>query len=108
MHQGGIHDAPRLKPFDKSSVNLGEYVGQFHSDELSTEYNFVIKNDTLVATHVRLSDIKMTPAKTDFFTGNTWFFGQTEFIRDKNKSVIGCKVSSGRVRNILFKKVQGS
>jgi hypothetical protein len=47
----------------------------------------------------------MTPAKTDIFNGNEWFFGQTEFIRDKNKVVIGCKVSSGRVRNIWFKKV---
>ena len=105
LHQGGVFDAPRMKPFDKSSVNLGEYVGQFHSDELSTEYTFVIKNDTLVATHSRLSDIKMTPAKTDVFNGDKWFFGQTEFIRDKNKTVIGCKVSSGRVRNIWFKKV---
>jgi hypothetical protein len=105
LHQGGVFDAPRMKPFDKSSVRLGEYAGQFHSDELSTEYTFVIKNDTLVATHSRLSDIKMTPAKTDVFNGDKWFFGQTEFIRDKNKSVIGCKVSSGRVRNIWFKKV---
>jgi CubicO group peptidase (beta-lactamase class C family) len=105
LHQGGVFDAQRMKPFDKSSVRLGEYAGQFHSDELSTEYTFVIKNDTLVATHSRLSDIKMTPAKTDVFNGDKWFFGQTEFIRDKNKSVIGCKVSSGRVRNIWFKKV---
>jgi len=105
LHQGGIFDAPRMKPFDKSSVNLNEFVGTFHSDELSTEYTFVIKNDTLFATHSRLSDIKMTPSKTDFFNGNQWFFGQTEFIRDKNNAVIGCKVSSGRVRNIWFKKV---
>ncbi len=105
LNQGGISDAPRMNPFDKSSVNLGEFVGQFHSDELSSEYNFVIKNDTLVATHSRLSDIKMTPTKTDVFAGDKWFFGQTEFIRDKNNAVVGCKVSSGRVRNIWFKKV---
>jgi CubicO group peptidase (beta-lactamase class C family) len=105
LHQGEVFDAPRMISLDKSSVNLGEYVGQFHSDELSTEYTFIIKNDTLFATHPRLSDIKMTPAKTDIFNGNEWFFGQTEFIRDKNKVVIGCKVSSGRVRNIWFKKV---
>lgn len=105
LHQGGISDAPRMKQFDKSSVNLSEFAGQFHSDELSTDYNFVIKNDTLVATHSRLSDIKMIPTKTDVFSGDKWFFGQTEFIRDKNKADIGCKVSSGRVRNIWFKKV---
>ena len=105
LHQGGVFDAPRMMPFDKSAVNLGEFTGQFHSDELSTDYTFIIKNDTLIATHPRLGDIKMTPIKTDIFNGNTWFFGQTEFIRDQNKSIIGCKVSSDRVRNVWFKKV---
>jgi len=102
LHQGGIFDALRIKPFDKTSMNLSEFVGQFHSDELSTEYNFVIINDTLVATHARLSDIKMTPVKKDLFTGDQWFFGQTEFIRNKNNVIIGCKISSGRVRNLWF------
>ena len=105
LHQGGTFDAPRMKPFDKRSVNLSEFVGQYHSDELSTDYNFIIKNDTLVATHARLSDIKMIPAKKDVFTGDKWFFGQTEFIRDKNNVIIGCKISSGRVRNLWFDKV---
>ena len=105
LHQGGVSDARRMMPLDKSSVNLGEYVGQFHSDELSTEYTFIIKNDTLFATHPRLGDIKMTPTKADIFYGDAWFFGQTEFVRDRNGSVTGCKVSSGRVRNIWFKKV---
>ena len=105
LHQGGVSDARRMMPLDKSSVNLGEYVGQFHSDELSTEYTFIIKNDTLFATHPRLSDIKMTPTKADIFNGDAWFFGQTEFVRDQNGSVTGCKVSSGRVRNVWFKKV---
>ena len=105
LHQGEVYDAPRMMSLDKSSVNLGEYAGQFHSDELSTDYTFIINNDTLYATHPRLSDIKMTPTKNDIFHGNVWFFNQTEFIRDQNESVIGCKVSSGRVRNVWFKKV---
>lgn len=104
LHQGGVYDAPRKKPFDKSSVTLSEFVGQYHSDELSTDYNFVIKNDTLVATHAWLIDIKMNPAKKDVFAGDKCFFGQTEFVRDNN-AVIGCEVSSGRVRNLWFKKV---
>ena len=105
LHQGGIFDVRRITPVNQSSVKLVEYTGQFHSDELSTDYTFIIRNDTLIATHARLGDIKMTPAKADIFTGNSWFFGQTEFIRDKNQSVIGCKVSSGRVKNVWFKKV---
>ncbi len=102
---GGVFDAPRPKPFDKSLVNLNDYTGRFYSDELSAEYDFIIKNDTLVATHARLNDIKMNPSKKDVFMGNQWFFGQTEFIRDKTNAVTGFKVSSGRVRNLWFKKM---
>jgi len=102
LDQGGINDAPRVKPFDKTSVNLREFIGQFHSDELSTDYNFVIKNDTLVVTHARNSDIKTIPAKKDVFAGA---FGRIEFIRDKSNVIIGCKISTGRVRNLRFNKV---
>lgn len=105
LHQGGTFDAPRVQPFDKSSVNLSDFTGHFHSDELSTDYIFVVKNNTLVAKHSRLSDIKMNPTGKDVFTGNQWFFGQTEFVRDGKNNVIGCKVSSGRVKNIWFKKI---
>ena len=102
---GGSFDAPRLKQFDKTAVNLAEFTGRFYSDELATEYNFIVKNDTLIATHARLSDIKLNPVKSNFFVANQWFFGQTEFVRDNNNAVIGCKVTNGRVRNLWFKKV---
>lgn len=92
-------------PSDKSLVNPDEYTGRFYSEELSTEYVFVVENDVLVATHPRLSDIRLTPEKVDSFTGDKWFFGLAEFVRDGNQSIIGCRVSAGRVRNVWFMKV---
>ena len=37
-------------PSDKPSVNPDEYTGRFYSEELSTEYVFVVENSVLVAT----------------------------------------------------------
>lgn len=106
LHQGGrIMDAPRVEPFDKSALKLSEFTGRFYSEELSTTYNFSVVGEKLIAQHSRLSDIELNPTKEDMFSGNIWFFGQTEFIRDVNNVIIGCKVSSGRVRNLWFQKV---
>jgi CubicO group peptidase (beta-lactamase class C family) len=97
--------APRVKPFDAKSVNLSEFTGDFYSPELSTTYYFVFEAGKLVAKHSRLSNFELTPIKSDFFSSDQWFFGQVEFIRDNKNSILGCKVSSGRVRNLWFDKL---
>ena len=106
LHQGGqIRAAPRLKEFDKETVVLTDFEGSYHSDELSTTYHFKVIDDKLIAQHSRLSDFTLNPVKEDTFTGDAWFFRQIEFVRDESNSIVGCKVSSGRVRNLKFEKV---
>ncbi|RIA09932.1 CubicO group peptidase (beta-lactamase class C family) [Flavobacteriaceae bacterium MAR_2010_72] len=106
LHQGGqIMEAPRVKEFDKSSVNLADFSGEFYSEELATTYNFTIDGDNLVAKHSRLSDFNLTPVKKDMFRGEAWFFGQVEFVRDESNMILGFKVTNGRVRNLFFQKV---
>ena len=106
VHQGGqISEGLRLPPFDKSDVNLQEYSGRFYSEELSTEYIFQIQEGKLIARHIRLSDIKLTPTRKDLFSGDAWFFSQIEFIRGDDNGIIGCQVSSDRVINLKFKKM---
>jgi CubicO group peptidase (beta-lactamase class C family) len=95
-------DAPEQK-FDGSSVKLSDFTGRFYSPELETTYSMVIVNDTLIAKHQRHDDTKMIPGKTDGFSNNS--LGDVVFTRDKNKRVTGFKVSNGRVRNLLFEKI---
>jgi CubicO group peptidase (beta-lactamase class C family) len=107
LHQGGqILEAPRLKAFDKAAVELSDFSGEFYSEELSTTYNFTVVEDKLIAKHSRLSDFNLSPTKEDMFTGEAWFFGQIEFVRDADGMITGCKVSNGRVRNLYFEKVK--
>lgn len=107
LHQGGaIMEAPRIKAFDKTKVNLADFAGDFYSEELSTTYQFILEDDQLIARHSRLSDFELNPVKEDVFSGTAWYFGQVEFIRDSNDKITGCKVTNGRVRNLHFEKVK--
>ena len=106
LHQGGrIMDAQRVKGFDKNAVNLAEFSGSFYSEELSTTYEFVVAGAKLMAKHSRHSDFELQPVKKDMFSGQVWFFGQVEFVRDASNGITGCKVTNGRVRNLYFKKL---
>lgn len=91
-------------PSRKKDVTLEDYIGDFYSEELHTTYTFKIKRDMLVAEHPRHNDIKLTHRNQDIFGSKTWFFGEIEFTRDTNNQVNGCKISSGRVRNLRFTK----
>ncbi|TRX48001.1 serine hydrolase [Fulvivirga sp. M361] len=105
LAQGGqIMDAPRVKSFDKTAVKLSDFTGRFYSEELSTEYHFKVVGEKLLVQHRRLSDLELSPVKEDVFSANAWFFGQVEFVRDANNVISGCKVSSGRVRDLWFQK----
>ena len=98
-------EASRVKGFDKAKVILTDFEGDFYSEELSTTYQFVVVDGKLLAKHSRLSDFELTPTKKDQFTAQAWFFSRVKFTRDENNHIIGCRVSSGRVRNLKFKKV---
>jgi CubicO group peptidase (beta-lactamase class C family) len=106
FQNGNETTCKRVEKLDLSAIKIEDYTGAFYSEELSTTYSFTIVDGKLIAKHSRLSDISLSLIKEDMFSGNTWFFGQIEFIRDSNNAISGCKVSSGRVRNLLFKKVK--
>jgi CubicO group peptidase (beta-lactamase class C family) len=101
---GEEHDAIKLPDFDLSAVNLDEYTGDYFSPELCTTYSFVVESGKLIARHFRTGDIHLSLIKPDQFSGDQWYFGDIKFVRD-NK-IIGCLVSTGRVRNLRFLKIE--
>lgn len=102
---GGEMIANRVPDFDPASVVLADFEGSYYSPELNTTYTFKAANGKLHATHQRVSDFDLTPVKPDYFNSMQWFFGQVEFVRDATGKVSGCKVTTGRVRNLKFEKV---
>jgi CubicO group peptidase (beta-lactamase class C family) len=96
--------APRAKPFDIGSIDLSKYTGTYFSPELQTSYTLVVKNDTLVANHIRHNPAKMRPVGKEAFTSDVWYMSKFDFIRDEEERITGFKVSSGRVKNVVFNK----
>lgn len=82
-----------LNKGDTISYVLGQEIGKY-------------KGGKLIARHSRLSDFSLVPVKPDNFSSERWFFGQIEFVRDDQKNIKGCRVSSGRVRNLWFQKMK--
>lgn len=100
--------AYRIEPFDPGGVDLSRYEGEFYSDELATTYTLAVENGVLRATHLRHEPITLTPTTPDAFAGDTWFMARLLFERDDAGQITGFRVSSGRVRNLLFVKSRGS
>ena len=87
---------------DYKSIRLGDYTGDFYSDELDTHYWFDVKNDTLVAHHQRHDDAKLAIKGKDQFSMR--FMGDVAFTRNKSGVIDGFKASNGRVLNLVFVK----
>jgi CubicO group peptidase (beta-lactamase class C family) len=93
-------DALDVEPHRPS--DLPGYAGAYWCDELETQYTLEVRGSELVASHPRHLDIRLRPAAKDFFAGNTWFFGEVRFTRDRQGRITGMTVGGGRVRGIKF------
>lgn len=102
LHQNGDTHANRVEPFTLPAEQLKQYTGTFYSPELDTRYALVVEKDTLTVKHHRLGRVGacFTRAK-DSFTLNG---DKVSFARSKNGQITGFRVTSGRVRNLLFVK----
>jgi CubicO group peptidase (beta-lactamase class C family) len=101
-----VTKAPRVKEFDPKSIKLSDYTGVFYSPELETRYTIVLEDDKLKATHIRNEPSELHPVADRIFNAEAWYMGRIEFIKNQQGVVTGMKVSSGRVKNLQFDKLQ--
>lgn len=91
------------EPWEPRAEELAEYAGRYYSPELETAYTFVVEDDKLVAEHQRHKDFELKPRRKNEFSG-TWFFSTVVFQRDEAERITEIRVSSRRVRNLLFER----
>ncbi|MFM9908053.1 MAG: serine hydrolase domain-containing protein [Chitinophagaceae bacterium] len=97
-----------LKEFDETKINFAELIGRYYNSELKTSYNFVVKENKLVATHNINEDIILTALQPDVFISiYIGYFGKIEVIRNEQQQVIGCYISGQKTRRIKFEKIDG-
>lgn len=86
---------PAVEP---GEIDLRAFVGTYSSDELGTEYRFVLMDGGLVRQHRKLPEVRLRPTYRDGFMGN----GSYDFTRDDDGRVDGFTISTGRVWKVRF------
>jgi CubicO group peptidase (beta-lactamase class C family) len=102
IHQNGDTQANRVEPFTLPAEQLKQYTGIFYSPELDTRYVLAVEKDTLTVKHHRLGKVGACFTRAnDSFTLNG---DKLSFARSSSGQITGFRVTSGRVRNLLFEK----
>lgn len=84
-----------------TAQELRAYVGDYYSAELGVVYTIEARGDTLFA-GTRQGEARLNPVEKDVFRS-----GRTlTFERDSNGSVVGLKITGGRVRNLAFVRLK--
>ncbi|SFR35723.1 CubicO group peptidase, beta-lactamase class C family [Robiginitalea myxolifaciens] len=79
-----------------------EYTGKYYSPELDVYYTLLLDDERLIARHNRLPDVPVNyTRKDDVNIGYT----SAHFVRDANGKVSGMLVSTGRVTDLKFEKL---
>lgn len=91
-----------LKDFDTEKINLDELVGMYYSAELNTTYNFIIKDNNLVATHSINGEAMAAAFQPDIFVSN---IGAIAFIRNEQKRVTGFNLIRQGIKGMTFEKI---
>jgi hypothetical protein len=97
-----IYEKVKIKKV--TAAQLKEYQGEFYSPELDTKYKITSNDSVLLVKIPRNEDMKFSPYIKDMFTGNFMI----AFSRDKAHKINGFFITTGRVRNLYFKKIGNS
>jgi hypothetical protein len=95
----------RVTPLKVDVSQLGQFVGSYYSKELEVTYRITLLNGRLVGHHIRLGDFNLSPDMITTDTFGSAAGGSMAFYRDSQNKRIGFKLSGGRIRNIVFEKV---
>jgi hypothetical protein len=89
-----------------SPSELEAFEGIYYSPELETLYRVELDEGELVLKHHRHPALSLRPLGGDRFLSSAWFMRTLQFARDADDRVEGFRVSGGRVRNLLFVRVE--
>ncbi|WP_306014277.1 MULTISPECIES: serine hydrolase domain-containing protein [unclassified Allomuricauda] len=89
------------------SVELSDFMGTFYSPEIDTHYTFYVEDSTLKCSHARHGELKLERVGPDEFK-SSWPLETIKISRNQQGEIIGLHISTGRVKNMWFKKINSS
>ena len=103
---GKVED--RLEKYESKEYpkeELQQFTGTYFSDELHTSYEISLLDKILEINHPKMRTIQLFPIMEDVFLTNSWRFAILKIQRAKDTNeIVGFRISSDRVRNVLFNK----
>ena len=93
-----------LTPPKYADIDLKELKGIYKSDEVETSYEFIIKDNIIIATHNFNSDVELKPIEKDSFITDLSYIGRIEFTRNSEGNIDGCKISGQNSYDVFFYK----
>ncbi|HEY2465912.1 MAG TPA: serine hydrolase domain-containing protein [Steroidobacteraceae bacterium] len=103
---GAINEGERI-PAGTGSADFLPYTGVYWSDELETQYTFLVRDGTLHVRHAHHGEIALTPTTKDQFSTGWWFAPQVKFVRDAAGNIRGVTLGGGRVTAVAFTRKSG-
>jgi CubicO group peptidase (beta-lactamase class C family) len=94
------NDVAEAEPFEPAGV--AEYGGRYLAEELQTLYTVRVTGGKLELVRRRHGASELRPVEADVFRSNV---GRVVFERDDRNRVTGLRVTTGRVRNLLFERM---
>jgi CubicO group peptidase (beta-lactamase class C family) len=92
------------EPVALSSEDLAGYAGQYHSEELDTNYNLQVSEGRLLLETAFEEPVELKPAIADVFTVPA--FGLALHVRrDTEGAIEGFGLDAGRVKNLRFDRI---
>jgi len=91
----------KMPPFTPSSVQLADYAGTYHSEEIDALYRFGVENGNLVVRRLNNLPDTLVLEGPDLLSSE---LGLLHFTRDSTHQVTGFVLDSGRILNFRFEK----
>ncbi|MCX2745488.1 serine hydrolase [Mangrovivirga sp. M17] len=95
-----------LKPKDiPSKSDLLKFEGAYKNEEFNINYELVMKNNQLVASHSINGDFELFPLAQDSFYTNQSVFSKVDFIKNDQGDIIEFQLSGRNIKNLKFRKI---
>lgn len=85
---------------------LQTYTGTYYSPELDCNYRIVLKDHKLVLTNAKYNDSPLRLMGDNHLSDDFWWMDNLNVLRDSKNKITGFEINSGRIRHVLFKKVE--
>lgn len=84
---------------------LKAYEGTYYCPELDCSYGITVKNNQLVLTSNKYTDMPLRFAGPDHLHSNFWWMSHLVILRNDRKEIEGFEVNDGRVLHLRFNKM---